>query len=169
MIAPEFERQFGYWDHAINRFLIYTKSPIFNCRAVTSREMRENVYAPRVLRSAPGGQPHEIERRFDNNRKAGTFIAQLQKRCDQVPLVRGNDARLGQVFLNLLVNAAQAIPVGHAADNQIVVSVYQRDERVIVEISDTGIVMELGRLFMVGPAAEIASDPRIKIAYLGGQ
>jgi ABC-type branched-subunit amino acid transport system ATPase component len=29
--------------------------------------------------------------------------------------------------------------------------------------------MELGRLFMVGPAAEIASDPRIKIAYLGGQ
>ena len=64
--------------------------------------------------------------------------AQLQKRCDQVPQVKGNDARLGQVFLNLLVNAAQAIPVGHAADNQIVVSVYQREERVFVEISDTG-------------------------------
>jgi branched-chain amino acid transport system ATP-binding protein len=38
-----------------------------------------------------------------------------------------------------------------------------------LQISDTGIVMELGRLYMTGPAAEIATDPRIKIAYLGGQ
>jgi PAS domain S-box-containing protein len=64
--------------------------------------------------------------------------AQLQKRCDPVAPVRGNEARLGQVFLNLLVNAAQAIPVGHASDNQIVVSVQQQHDRVIVEISDTG-------------------------------
>ena len=64
--------------------------------------------------------------------------AQLQKRCADVPPVRGNEARLGQVFLNLLVNAAQAIPVGHAGENQITVSVVQRGEQVIVEISDTG-------------------------------
>ena len=38
-----------------------------------------------------------------------------------------------------------------------------------LQISDTGIVMELGRLYMTGPATEIATDPRIKIAYLGGQ
>jgi CheY-like chemotaxis protein len=38
----------------------------------------------------------------------------------------------------LLVNAAQAIPVGHAAENRISVTVKQRDERVIVEIADTG-------------------------------
>ena len=37
-----------------------------------------------------------------------------------------------------------------------------------LHISDTGIVMELGRLFMVGPAAEVTADPRIKVAYLGG-
>jgi nitrogen-specific signal transduction histidine kinase/CheY-like chemotaxis protein len=64
--------------------------------------------------------------------------AQLQKRCDHVALVRGNEARLGQVFLNLLVNAAQAIPVGHASDNHILVGVRQHQDRVIVEISDTG-------------------------------
>jgi two-component system cell cycle sensor histidine kinase/response regulator CckA len=64
--------------------------------------------------------------------------AQLQKRCADVPPVRGNEARLGQVFLNLLVNAAQAIPVGHAAENQITVSVVQRGDQVVVEIGDTG-------------------------------
>ena len=64
--------------------------------------------------------------------------AQLQKRCDHVSPVRGNEARLGQVFLNLLVNAAQAIPVGHAGENRISVVVRQQQERVIVEVSDTG-------------------------------
>src|SRR5205085_2029004 len=43
-----------------------------------------------------------------------------------------------QVFLNLLVNAAQAIPVGHAGDNRISVKVRQREETVVVEVSDTG-------------------------------
>ena len=64
--------------------------------------------------------------------------AQLQKRCADVPAVRGSEARLGQVFLNLLVNAAQAIPVGHASDNHITLTVQQRSEQVIVEIADTG-------------------------------
>ena len=64
--------------------------------------------------------------------------AQLQKRCDHVAPVRGSEARLGQVFLNLLVNAAQAIPVGHASDNHIMVGVRQHLDRVVVEVSDTG-------------------------------
>jgi two-component system cell cycle sensor histidine kinase/response regulator CckA len=64
--------------------------------------------------------------------------AQLQKRCDHVAPVRGSEARLGQVFLNLLVNAAQAIPVGHASDNHILVGVRQHQDRVVVEVSDTG-------------------------------
>jgi branched-chain amino acid transport system ATP-binding protein len=29
-------------------------------------------------------------------------------------------------------------------------------------------VMEQGRLFMEGPAAEVRTDPRIRQAYLGG-
>jgi two-component system cell cycle sensor histidine kinase/response regulator CckA len=64
--------------------------------------------------------------------------AQLDKHCEPVAAVRGSEARLGQVFLNLLVNAAQAIPVGHAGENRIGVSVKQSHDRVLIEISDTG-------------------------------
>ena len=35
-------------------------------------------------------------------------------------------------------------------------------------ISDTAVVMELGRIFMEGPAAMVRDDPRIREAYLGG-
>ncbi len=36
-----------------------------------------------------------------------------------------------------------------------------------LEVSDTGIVMELGQLFMSGPASGILSDPRVRAAFLG--
>jgi branched-chain amino acid transport system ATP-binding protein len=35
-------------------------------------------------------------------------------------------------------------------------------------VSDLAIVLELGRKFMEGPAAEVMHDPRIRHAYLGG-
>jgi branched-chain amino acid transport system ATP-binding protein len=35
-------------------------------------------------------------------------------------------------------------------------------------VSDRAIVMELGRKFMEGPAADVRDDPRIREAYLGG-
>ena len=35
-------------------------------------------------------------------------------------------------------------------------------------VSDTAIVMELGRKFLEGPAAQVRDDPRIREAYLGG-
>ena len=37
-----------------------------------------------------------------------------------------------------------------------------------LKVSDRVIVMEQGRMFMEGPAAEILRDPRIRHAYLGG-
>lgn len=65
--------------------------------------------------------------------------ARLVKEYGAVPPVDANEARLGQVFLNLIVNAAQAIPEGDAHNNMIRV-VTGRDEsgRVSVEVSDTG-------------------------------
>ncbi|MGE0313562.1 MAG: ABC transporter ATP-binding protein [Lautropia sp.] len=36
-----------------------------------------------------------------------------------------------------------------------------------LEISDYGIVMELGRLIMMAPARQVLSDPRVRQAYLG--
>ena len=51
----------------------------------------------------------------------------------------------------------------------LTVLVVEQNAHGALGISDTGIVMELGRLFMAGPAAEVIADPRIKVAYLGGE
>jgi CheY-like chemotaxis protein len=65
--------------------------------------------------------------------------ARLTKRLGEVPPVDANEGRLGQVFLHLLVNAAQAIPEGHADKHEIRV-ITRTDEQgnAVVEVSDTG-------------------------------
>jgi two-component system, cell cycle sensor histidine kinase and response regulator CckA len=56
-----------------------------------------------------------------------------------VPLVMASEGRLGQIFLNLLMNAAHAIPEGAADRNQVViVTRADRDGRAVVEVRDTG-------------------------------
>ncbi len=52
--------------------------------------------------------------------------------------VRANRTRLGQLFLNLLVNAAQAIPAGSSEQNEIRVTTGEHDGRVVVTVRDTG-------------------------------
>jgi PAS domain S-box-containing protein len=64
--------------------------------------------------------------------------AKLVKRYGVVPAVSGARARLGHVFANLLVNAAQAIPVGDEADNEVTLVTFVRGNEVVVEIHDTG-------------------------------
>jgi signal transduction histidine kinase len=65
--------------------------------------------------------------------------ARLVLRLDPVPRVRGSDAYLGQVVLNLLVNAAQAIPDGEAARHQITVATFAGpDGAAVLEVTDTG-------------------------------
>ena len=54
------------------------------------------------------------------------------------PLVLGNPSRLAQVFLDLIVNAAHAIPEGRQADNEIRVVLSTDGEHVTVEVRDTG-------------------------------
>jgi two-component system, cell cycle sensor histidine kinase and response regulator CckA len=56
-----------------------------------------------------------------------------------VPLIAGNEFRLGQVFVNLIVNAAQAIRDGAVAENEIrIKGGTSTDGRVFVEVRDTG-------------------------------
>jgi signal transduction histidine kinase len=63
----------------------------------------------------------------------------LVEALEEVPAVNGHKARLCQVFLNLLINAAHALPAGQAARNEIRLSVRASgDQRVLVEVSDTG-------------------------------
>jgi PAS domain S-box-containing protein len=60
--------------------------------------------------------------------------------CDiqDVPEVYGNASKLGQVFLNILINAAQAIPANAADANEVRVATYARGDTVVIAISDTG-------------------------------
>ncbi|MFL5351902.1 ATP-binding protein [Archangium sp.] len=76
--------------------------------------------------------------------------ARLEKDYGEVPPVSANESRLGQLFLNLLVNAAQAIPHGDAKTNEIHLSTRHEDGHVVVAVRDTGMGIpseNLGRLF----------------------
>ena len=64
--------------------------------------------------------------------------ARLVKQYGRVPRVDGNESRLGQVFLNLIVNAIQAIPEGNYEAHAIRVATAVDGERVIVTIADSG-------------------------------
>ncbi|MES1207112.1 MAG: ATP-binding protein, partial [Pseudomonadota bacterium] len=65
--------------------------------------------------------------------------ARLVRRFGDVPLVEGHTARLGQVFVNLLVNAAQAIPDDTGRDPTITLATSCADGSVVVEVADTGV------------------------------
>jgi signal transduction histidine kinase len=97
--------------------------------------------------SHPGddGAQHRVDVRGvleSSLRMASTEIrhrAQLIRNFDEVAPVEVSESRLGQVFLNLIVNAAQAIPEGKSAANQITIGLRMSAEgQVLVEIADTG-------------------------------
>ncbi len=92
----------------------------------------------RVLDRAASMASHEVRRR-----------AKLVKDYGPLPPVSGNEARLGQVFLNLLVNAAQAIPDDGSA-HEVRLEARPKDDVVEVDVVDTGVGIDesvVGRLF----------------------
>jgi PAS domain S-box-containing protein len=98
--------------------------------------------------------PVDVQRVLDSSlRMAWNEIrhrARLVKDFEPVPPVLANDARLGQVFLNLIVNAAQAIPEGRADKNEVRVVTRMVGRKVVIEVRDTGSGMPpevLQRLF----------------------
>ncbi|MGX1100151.1 branched-chain amino acid transport system ATP-binding protein [Amorphus sp. MBR-141] len=58
--------------------------------------------------------------------------------------------------------------VRRIADTGVTVLVVEQNVHGALLISDTAIVLEMGRKFMEGPADAVARDPRIRHAYLGG-
>jgi len=91
-------------------------------------DRREMLDVRRVLESSINMAYGEIRHR-----------ARLVKDYGPIPLVAGNEGRLGQVFLNLLVNAAQAIREGDVDHHCIrVVTRTDAQGRCVVEVSDTG-------------------------------
>lgn len=98
---------------------------------IFSRSQEEQtgpVDVERVMESTPRMAWNEIRHR-----------AKLVKRYGKTPPVEASESRLGQVFLNIVVNAAQAIAEGRAQHNEIrIATSVHPSGNVLVEISDTG-------------------------------
>jgi signal transduction histidine kinase len=79
------------------------------------------------------------------------YRARVVESYGDTPPVQANEARLGQVFLNLIVNAAQAMPEGHVEEHTLRITTgVDGDGRVAIEIADTGAGMPpevMARLF----------------------
>ena len=64
--------------------------------------------------------------------------ARLVRSLAEVAPVMGSEAQLAQVFLSLIVNAAQSIPHGEARQHEVRVTTRMDEGKVVVEVSDTG-------------------------------
>ena len=94
----------------------------------SEKEQRTAQDVAEVLRSSARLASNEIRHR-----------AQLVWELESVPPVSAEEGRLAQVFLNLIVNAAQAIPDGRSDENRITLRTSTDARgRVVIEISDTG-------------------------------
>jgi PAS domain S-box-containing protein len=115
----------------VRDLMIFSRSP--------NDETTKPVNVKAILESSLGMAGNEIRHR-----------ARLTRRYAAVPDVEANEARLGQVFLNLIVNAAQSVPEGHTEQNEICVSTRLDGDRVVVEVTDTGAGIPpeiMGRIF----------------------
>ncbi len=76
--------------------------------------------------------------------------ATLHSELASTPPVMGSEGKLGQVLLNLVINAMQALPNRPAEDNHIHVRLRSEEGRVVVEVEDNGVGIPEGarsRLF----------------------
>jgi PAS domain S-box-containing protein len=64
--------------------------------------------------------------------------ARIERGLADEIMVMANESRLGQVFLNILINAAQAIEPGDSQNQRISVRTAREGSGVVVEIRDTG-------------------------------
>jgi PAS domain S-box-containing protein len=91
-------------------------------------ESSQTIDARRCIEWAVRATTHEFHHR-----------AQLRTRLSAAPAVSGDAARLEQVLVNLLVNAAHAIPPGKAEQNEVGIALRTDEQgRAVIEVSDTG-------------------------------
>jgi two-component system cell cycle sensor histidine kinase/response regulator CckA len=92
-----------------------------------------------ILDSAARMAWHEVRQR-----------ARFIREYSDLPVVHGSAARLGQVFLNLIINAAQSIPEGAPDEHVIRLDAKSCANHVVVEVRDTGSGIAphvIGRIF----------------------
>jgi two-component system, cell cycle sensor histidine kinase and response regulator CckA len=55
-----------------------------------------------------------------------------------IPRVKLDETRLGQILVNLMMNAAHAIAPGHYAESSVTIGARVADDKVVIEVRDTG-------------------------------
>jgi two-component system cell cycle sensor histidine kinase/response regulator CckA len=90
-------------------------------------ERRESLDLSRALDVAVNMASNELRHR-----------ARLVKDYGETPPLVADESRLVQVFINLLMNAAHAIPEGHFTSNEIRLVTRAAGDQVLVEVRDTG-------------------------------
>ncbi len=113
-------------EEAVERVRLVSSD--LNCFSRTSPGGAQSLDLHRVLESSARLARDQFKRR-----------ARLVTDFAPVPTLNADQARLGQVFLNLILNAAHAIEPGHVEDNTIVVRTAAfGDNRIVVEVTDSG-------------------------------
>ncbi len=111
-----------------------------------AERVRDIVQALRKVAGPPREEPRvAVDVQAEIEAAAGIARAQVSSRARLVvdvapglPRVLAGAHQLGQVVLNLLVNAAQAIPEGSPGANEVRVAARAEGGRVLVDVSDTG-------------------------------
>jgi two-component system, NtrC family, sensor kinase len=88
--------------------------------------------------SAPMNVNLALESALGMLRNELKYRARVERELRATRVVRASAARLGQVFLNLILNAAQALDEGDARRNVVQVRSFDEGAAVVVEISDNG-------------------------------
>jgi signal transduction histidine kinase len=144
------------WTDWLERRLAEADEPLRDAKEAVTR-IREIVRDVKLFSrpSEEANAPVDVERVIESSiRMAWNEIrhrALVVREYGRVPRVDANEARLGQALLNLIVNAAQAIPEGDARKNEIRVTTRLADrDRVAIEIRDSGVGISkenIGRIF----------------------
>jgi len=89
-------------------------------------------------RRVPCDVPQVISAALNMARNETRHRARVVTHFEPTGPVLANEARLGQVFLNLIINAAQAIPDGHFDDHTISITARELGGTITVTVKDTG-------------------------------
>ncbi|MBK7861263.1 MAG: response regulator [Archangiaceae bacterium] len=93
--------------------------------------------------------------------------ATVERDLGEVPRVLANEARLGQLLLNLLVNASRSFTPHEASRNRLTVRTWAEGEAVLVEIGDNGPGLPpqvLARLFDPLATHQVGSSSSLGLA-----
>lgn len=101
------------------------------------RDLREFSSVP-ARRGASANLLRVIRSAINLSRNELRYRARLVTELGEVPPVSGEESRLAQVFVNLLVNAAQAVERGGSPEPEIRVRTWVDGETVAAEVRDSG-------------------------------